>query len=65
MWKVLVALLILGVGAAALWVNAGKAEGPAIAITGPEVIGQTGEVAVRVTAPGGELTGLAVKLVQG
>ena len=65
MWKVLVALLILGVGAAALWVNAGQAEGPAIAITGPEVIGQTGEVAVRVTAPGGELTGLTVALVQG
>ena len=65
MWKVLVALLILGVGAAALWVNAGQAEGPAIAITGPEVIGQTGEVAVKVTAPGGELTGLTVALVQG
>jgi len=65
MWKVLIALLILGVGAAALWVNAGQAEGPAIAITGPEVIGQTGEVAVKVTAPGGELTGLTVALVQG
>jgi hypothetical protein len=65
MWKVLVAVLILAVGAAALWVNAGQAEGPAIAFTGPEAIGQTGEVAVKVTAPGGELTGLAVKLVQG
>ena len=65
MWKVLVALLILGVGAAALWVNAGQAEGPTIAITGPDVIGQTGEVAVNVTAPGGELTGLTVTLVQG
>src|SRR5262245_14894588 len=65
MWKVLVAFVILAVGAAALWVNAGQAEGPAIAFTGPEVIGQTGEVSVKVTAPGGELTGLAVKLVQG
>jgi len=65
MWKVLVTLLVLAVGAAALWVNAGQAEGPAIAITGPELIGQTGEVAVKVTAPGGELTGLSVKLVQG
>ncbi len=65
MWKVLVAVLILAVGAAALWVNAGQAEGPAIAIAGPEAIGQTGEVAVKVTAPGGELTGLTVKLVQG
>ena len=65
MWKVLVALLILAVGAVALWVNAGQAEGPAIAIAGPDAIGQTGEVAVKVTAPGGELTGLTVKLVQG
>ena len=31
----------------------------------PGVIGQTGEIAVKVTAPGGELTGLAVTLVQG
>src|SRR5262245_14991852 len=65
MWKVLVALLVLGVGAAALWVTAGQAEGPAIAIGGPDAIGQTGEVAVKVTAPGGELTALTVKLIQG
>ncbi len=65
MWKVLVVLLVLGVGAAALWVNAGRAEGPDIEIGGPAVIGQTGEIAVKVTAPGGELTGLAVTLVQG
>src|SRR5687767_6536421 len=65
MWKILVVLLALAVGAAALWVNAGRAEGPAIEIGGPAVIGQTGEIAVKVTAPGGELTGLAVTLVQG
>jgi murein DD-endopeptidase MepM/ murein hydrolase activator NlpD len=65
MWKVLIVLLLLGVGAAALWVNAGSAEGPAIEIGGPALIGQTGEVAVQVTAPGGELTGLTVTLVQG
>jgi murein DD-endopeptidase MepM/ murein hydrolase activator NlpD len=65
MWKVLVVLLLLGVGAAALWVNAGQAEGPAIEIVGPPVIGQTGEIAVNVTAPGGELTALSVTLVQG
>lgn len=65
MWKILVVLLILAVGAAALWVNAGQAAGPAIEFDGPGVIGQTGEVTVKVTAPGGELTGLAVKLVQG
>jgi murein DD-endopeptidase MepM/ murein hydrolase activator NlpD len=65
MWKVLIVLLLLGVGAAALWVNAGSAEGPAIEISGPALIGQTGEVAVQVTTPGGELTGLTVTLVQG
>jgi murein DD-endopeptidase MepM/ murein hydrolase activator NlpD len=65
MWKVLVALLLLAVGAVALWINAGQAEGPAIEIGGPEAIGQTGEVAVKVTAPRGELSGLTVKLVQG
>jgi murein DD-endopeptidase MepM/ murein hydrolase activator NlpD len=65
MWKVLIVLLLVGVGAAALWVNAGSAEGPAIEIGGPALIGQTGEVAVQVTAPGGELTGLTVTLVQG
>ena len=65
MWKVLVVLLLLGAGAAALWVNAGQAEGPAIEIGGPPLIGQTGEIAVNVTAPGGELTALSVTLVQG
>ena len=65
MWKALVIVLLLAVGAAALWVNAGRAAGPAIDIGGPEVIGQTGEVAVKVTAPGGEITGLSVQLVQG
>ena len=65
MWKVLVALLALAVGAVALWINAGQAEGPAIEIGGPEAIGQTGEIAVKVTAPRGELSALTVKLVQG
>jgi murein DD-endopeptidase MepM/ murein hydrolase activator NlpD len=65
MWKVLVVLVVLGGGAAALWVNAGQAEGPAIEIAGSGAIGQTGEIAVKVTAPGAELTGLSVRLVQG
>src|SRR6185503_1495107 len=65
MWKVLVVLLVLAVGAAALWVNAGKAEGPAIDIGGAAVVGQTGEVTVSVTTPGGALTDVTMKLVQG
>jgi murein DD-endopeptidase MepM/ murein hydrolase activator NlpD len=65
MWKILVVLVLLGVGAAALWVNAGDAGGPAIEIGGPALIGQTGEIAVKVTAPNGALTGLSVALVQG
>jgi murein DD-endopeptidase MepM/ murein hydrolase activator NlpD len=65
MWKILVALVLLGVGAIALWVNAGQAEGPAIAIEGPAIIGQTGEIAVTVTAPNGALKTLVVNLKQG
>jgi murein DD-endopeptidase MepM/ murein hydrolase activator NlpD len=65
MWKVLVVLVLLAVGAAALWVNAGQAVGPAIEIGGPGVVGQTGEIAVSVTAPSAALTGLRVTLVQG
>ena len=65
MWKILVLLVVVGAGAAALWVNAGRAEGPLIEITGPAVIGQTGEISVAVTAPGGALTALVVNLVQG
>ncbi len=65
MWKILLGLVLLGVGAIALWVNAGKAEGPAIAIEGPAVIGQTGEIAVSVTAPNGALNDFVVSLRQG
>lgn len=65
MWKVLIALVVLGVGAAALWINAGQAEGPVIAIEGPAAIGQTGEISISVTTPGAQLTELSVTLVQG
>jgi murein DD-endopeptidase MepM/ murein hydrolase activator NlpD len=65
MWKIFVILVLLGVGAAALWVNAGQAEGPAIEIGGPAVIGQTGEIVVSVTAPDGALEDFSVTLVQG
>ena len=65
MWKVLLVIIVLGVGAAALWVNAGRAPGPVIEIGGPEVVGQTGEISVTVTAPKGLLQELQVSLVQG
>ena len=65
MWTLLLTLLVLGGGAAALWVNAGRAEGQIIAIESPAVIGQTGEIAVSVASPGGELTALTVTLSQG
>jgi hypothetical protein len=64
MWKILVGLVLLGVGAVALWVNAGQAEGPAIEIGGPAIIGQTGEIAVSVTTPKGQLNSLVVSLRQ-
>jgi murein DD-endopeptidase MepM/ murein hydrolase activator NlpD len=64
MWKILTVLILLGVGAAVLWVNAGRAEGPAIEIAGSSVIGQTGEVTVAVTAPGADLLRFDVTLVQ-
>ncbi len=64
MWKLLIAIIVLGVGAAALWVNAGRAPGPTIEIGGPEVIGQTGEISVTVTAPNGALTDFQVRLAQ-
>jgi len=65
MWKILVTLVVLAVGAAALWVNAGRAEGPAIEIGGSTMVGQTGEIAVTVTAPNAALTAFEVTVVQG
>jgi hypothetical protein len=64
MWKILVVLIVLGVGAAVAWVYAGRAPGPVIEISGPAVVGQTGQIDVQVTAPGGVLEKLAVTLVQ-
>jgi len=65
MWKLLIVIIMLGVGAAALWVNAGRAPGPVIEIGGPEVIGQTGEISVTVTAPNAALKDFQVTLTQG
>jgi len=65
MWKILVVLVLLAVGATALWVNAGRAEGPAIEIGGSTAVGQTGEIAVTVTAPNAALTVFEATVVQG
>ena len=64
MWKVLLVLIVLGVGAAVAWVNAGRTPGPAIEITGPDVIGQTGEVSATVVAPRAALLRFDVTLTQ-
>jgi murein DD-endopeptidase MepM/ murein hydrolase activator NlpD len=65
MWKAVVALVVVIVGAVAVWVGAGRAPGPSIDIDGPAVIGQTGEIAVSVTAPGAVLERFDVVLAQG
>jgi murein DD-endopeptidase MepM/ murein hydrolase activator NlpD len=64
MWKILIVLIALGVGAAVVWVNAGRAAGPVIEIGGPAVIGQTGEISVAVVTPGAALQRLDVSITQ-
>jgi len=58
----LLVLAALGFGAA--YYFAGNADGPAIAINMPAVIGQGGTLDVTIDAPGGELTTLAIELQQ-
>ncbi|HZF30083.1 MAG TPA: M23 family metallopeptidase [Gammaproteobacteria bacterium] len=65
MWKALIVIILLGVGAAAAWVMAGSANGPVIEITGPATIGQTGEIDVSVTTPRAALKRFDVSIVQG
>ena len=59
---VLLILAALAFGAA--YYFAGTADGPAITINQPSVIGQGGTLDVTVDAPGGELTALDVQLQQ-
>ncbi|HEY8521178.1 MAG TPA: M23 family metallopeptidase [Gammaproteobacteria bacterium] len=59
---VILAAVVVGGGTA--WVMAGRAEGPAIEITEPAAVGQIGELAVSLGAPGGRLTQLEVMLEQ-
>jgi murein DD-endopeptidase MepM/ murein hydrolase activator NlpD len=64
MWKVLLVFVALIVGAIVVWVKAGNAPGPAIEITGPPVIGRTGEISVSVVTPKAALKRLEIALVQ-
>jgi murein DD-endopeptidase MepM/ murein hydrolase activator NlpD len=60
-----VILIVLAVVAGVSWYRAGKAAGPAIEIEKPaRVIGQTGELALRIDTPGGKLNRLDVALEQ-
>lgn len=58
-----IVLCLLAAGGA--WIHAGGAPGPVIEISGPEAVGQIGDVTVAVVAPGGELERLQIALVQG
>jgi murein DD-endopeptidase MepM/ murein hydrolase activator NlpD len=65
MKTLIVTLLVLAViGGAATWVLASRAAGPVIEIAEPIVVGQTGEVAIAIETPGGELKSLDVTLEQ-
>jgi len=59
---VLVVLLALGAGLA--YFRAGRADGPAIAINQPSVIGQAGTLDVTIEAPGADLSALTIELAQ-
>ncbi len=65
MRTLLVLLVLLGLGVGAAWYFAGQSPGPIIEIAQPtKAVGQTGELAVNVDAPGGKLTQLNVALEQ-
>jgi murein DD-endopeptidase MepM/ murein hydrolase activator NlpD len=57
-------LVLILVGGAATWVVSGRAPGPVIEIAEGAVVGQTGEVAIAIETPRGELRMLDVALVQ-
>ena len=67
MLKYVVLFVVLGtaVGAGTAWVMAGRAPGPVIEIVEPEVIGQIGQLEIRIEAPRGLLNSLQVDLEQG
>jgi murein DD-endopeptidase MepM/ murein hydrolase activator NlpD len=61
----IVLIVLLAGGAGAAWYFAGRGPGPTIEIAQPtKAVGQTGELAVNVDAPGGRLVRLDVSLEQ-
>lgn len=66
MGKFIAVLIVLLAAAGAAWYIAGRADPPVIEIVKPaRLVGQSGELDVSVTTPGGELTRLEVVLQQG
>ena len=59
-----VLLILAGLGFGAVYYFAGRADGPAIAINQPSVIGLGGTLDVSIDAPGAELTALDIVLEQ-
>lgn len=57
-------LLLLFACAGVVYYAAGKADGPAIVIDQPPVVGQTGTLAVTIDAPGGHLERFAINIEQ-
>lgn len=58
-------VVLAALAAGGAWIQAGSAPGPVIEISGPEAVGQIGDVTVAVETPGGRLNRLEVALVQG
>jgi murein DD-endopeptidase MepM/ murein hydrolase activator NlpD len=57
-------IVLVAIGAGIAYYIAGKADGPAIAINQPSVIGQAGMLDVTIDAPGAELSALTIQLEQ-
>lgn len=57
-------VVVAAAGAGTAWVMAGRAEGPAIEIAGPDAVGRIGELMLTIATPGGELNTLEITLEQ-
>src|SRR5690606_22800375 len=64
MRTIVVIVALAALGAVGAWVMAGRAEGPGIEIAEPDVVGQTGRLALEIGTPRGALTRLDVHIEQ-